>query len=266
MPEIVIVKDKAEAGRLVADYLRERLVQRPDLVLGLATGSSPLPVYENLAAQQVNAGQSSSPGIFSRLQAFALDEYVGLPPGHSQSFQSVLTEQVVRPLGLLTENVHFPDVSAEQIQQAAERYEQEIEAAGGVDIQLLGIGTNGHLGFNEPGSSLASRTRVKTLSEQTRVDNARFFENVSQVPTLCLTQGLGTISAAKHLILLAFGKQKADAIVAAVEGPITATTPGSVLQFHPHATVIVDTAAASKLANSSYYLQAWNNKPDWQTI
>jgi glucosamine-6-phosphate deaminase len=143
---------------------------------------------------------------------------------------------------------------------AGERYEHDITAAGGVDLQILGIGRTGHIGFNEPGSSLVSRTRVKTLTEQTRADNARFFDSPEQVPTHCLTQGLGTIPDARHLVLLAFGEAKAAAVAGAVEGPVTASLPGSAIQLHPFVTVIVDDAAASQLAYADYYRFAWDNR------
>jgi len=138
--------------------------------------------------------------------------------------------------------------------------------AGGVDLQILGIGRTGHIGFNEPGSSLASLTRVKTLTEPTRLDNARFFDNPDDVPMHCITQGIGTILRARHLVLLAFGEAKAHAVAAAVEGPVSANQPGSAIQLHPHTTVIVDEAAASRLENLDYYRHAWANKPAWQGI
>ena len=138
--------------------------------------------------------------------------------------------------------------------------------SGGVDLQLLGIGTDGHIGFNEPGSSFASLTRVKTLTEQTRADNARFFDSVDDVPMHCITQGLGTILRARHLVLLAFGEGKAEAVAGAVEGPVTASLPGSAIQLHPHATVVVDEAAASALRFADYYRYTFANKPDWQGL
>ena len=152
------------------------------------------------------------------------------------------------------------------IDTAAERYEAAIAEAGGIDLQILGIGRTGHIGFNEPGSSLASRTRVKTLTEPTRADNARFFASPDEVPMHCITQGIGTILDARHLVLLAFGDAKADAVASAVEGPVTASQPGSAIQLHPHVTVIVDEAAAAKLQNADYYRYAWANKPAWQGI
>ena len=155
----------------------------------------------------------------------------------------------------------------ERIADAGAAYDAAIEAAGGIDVQILGIGTDGHVGFNEPGSSLASGTRVKTLVEQTRADNARFFDDdINQVPTHCITQGIGTIMRARHLVLLAFGEGKAEAIRQTCEGGISAFCPASALQMHPHATIIVDEAAASKLSHKDYYEYAYAHKPAWQGI
>ncbi|TPX05282.1 glucosamine-6-phosphate deaminase, partial [Schumannella luteola] len=159
--------------------------------------------------------------------------------------------------------VHVPGDDGGEIATAGQRYEAAIAAAGGVDIQVLGIGRTGHIGFNEPGSSFASRTRVKTLTEATRLDNARFFDSIDDVPRHCLTQGLGTILDARALVLLAFGEAKADAIAGAVEGPVSASLPGSAIQLHPEVTVLVDEAAASKLRFADYYRYAWDNRPDW---
>jgi glucosamine-6-phosphate deaminase len=157
--------------------------------------------------------------------------------------------------------VHVPDGRADDLDAAADAYEAAIAAVGGVDLQLLGIGANGHIGFNEPTSSFASRTRVKTLAPRTRTDNARFFGSPDEVPVHCLTQGLGTILEARELLLVAQGETKAAAVAAAVEGPLTSMCPGSVLQLHPRATVVVDAAAAGRLQLLDYYRWTWANKP-----
>lgn len=259
MAEIVIVPSAAEAGALVADEIVKLVRARPDAVLGLATGSTPLPVYEAL--------RSRTAGVdLSQVRGFALDEYVGIDPSHPQSYRSVITTEVVEPLGLDPVLIHTPNGALETIAHAGEDYERAIAEAGGIDLQILGIGTSGHIGFNEPGSSFASRTRVKTLIEQTRADNARFFDSVDDVPMHCITQGLGTILEAKHLFLLAFGQGKAAAVAGAVEGPVTSSLPGSAIQLHPHATVIIDEAAASRLAHADYYRYAFANKPAWQGL
>lgn len=259
MAEVVIVAGKAEGGQVVADEIVRLVRAHPDTVLGLATGSTPLPVYEALRSRLAGVD-------VGRVRGFALDEYVGLDPSHPESYRSVITREVVEPLGLDPALIRVPDGSLEGIEHAGEDYERAIEASGGVDLQLLGIGTDGHIGFNEPGSSFASLTRVKTLTEQTRQDNARFFDSIDDVPRHCITQGLGTIRRARHLVLLAFGEGKAAAVAGAVEGPVTASLPGSAIQLHPHATVIVDEAAASQLAHADYYRHAFANKPAWQGL
>ncbi len=254
MAEVVIVGSQAEAGELAADLI-ERLVRaRPDAVLGLATGSTPLSTWAALAGRGLD---------LSRVRGFALDEYVGLPSGHPQSYRAVIDREVVEPLGLTPSLVRVPGDDGD-LPTAGERYEEAIDAAGGVSLQVLGIGSTGHIGFNEPGSSFASLTRVKTLTEQTRRDNARFFESEEEVPMHCITQGLGTILRARHLALLAFGAGKADAIAGAVEGPVTASLPGSAIQLHRNVTVIVDEAAAAKLRFAAYYRYAWEHRLDWE--
>jgi glucosamine-6-phosphate deaminase len=257
--EVVIVSSPDEGGALVADAVLTLVRRKPDAVLGLATGSSPLPVYRSLAGRHDEVS-------LARVRGFALDEYVGLPTGHRASYRQVVAEQVVGPLGLDPGRVRVPDGGADDLAAAAEDYERAIIDAGGVDLQLLGIGTDGHIGFNEPTSSLRSRTRVKTLTAQTRADNARFFDPPDEVPTHCLTQGLATILDARHLVLLAWGSGKAAAVAAAVEGPLSAMCPASVLQLHPHATVVVDEAAAERLALTAYYRETWAAKPAWQPL
>ena len=259
MAEVIIVPDSQSAGELVAAHIAGFIETKPDAVLGLATGSTPLPVYRSLAARLAGAD-------LSRVRGFALDEYVGLPCDHPEGYREVIRREVTEPLGLDPANVHVPDGDIDGIQNAGRRFEEALAAAGGVDIQLLGIGTDGHIGFNEQGSSLASRTRIKALSPQTRSDNARFFDSLDAVPTHSITQGLGTILEARHLVLLAFGFGKALAVAAAVEGPVSALTPASVIQMHPHATVIVDHDAASRLQLADYYRDAYAGKLPWQGL
>ena len=261
MAEVVFVDSEAAAGTLAAASIRALITRKPDTVLGLATGSTPLSVYAALAASL-----AENPMDVSRVRGFALDEYVGLPADHPESYRSEITRDAVVPIGLTPENIQVPNGDLATIETAGVDYEAAIRAAGGIDVQILGIGRTGHVGFNEPGSSFASITRIKTLAEKTRIDNARFFASPGDVPIHCMTQGLGTILRARHLILLAFGEEKADAIAAAVEGPITSSKPGSVIQLHPHVTVIVDEAAASRLENLAYYRYAWANKHAWQGI
>ncbi|GAA1532428.1 glucosamine-6-phosphate deaminase [Microbacterium ginsengiterrae] len=259
MAEVVIVENPAAAGALVAAEIVRLIQHRPDAVLGLATGSTPLPVYEALHSRLAGTD-------VSQVRGFALDEYVGIDPAHPESYRSVITREVVEPLGLDPALIRTPNGATDGIEHAGDDYEAAIEAAGGVDLQILGIGTDGHIGFNEPGSSFASRTRVKTLTEQTRKDNARFFDSIDDVPMHCITQGLGTILRARHLVLLAFGEGKAQAVAQAVEGPVSAMLPGSAIQLHEHVTVVVDEAAASQLQLADYYRYTFDNKPAWQGL
>jgi glucosamine-6-phosphate deaminase len=257
--QIVIAGSAAEVGRLAASKISQLVRRQPDAVLGLATGSSPLAIYAELARQVREEGLDCS-----AVQAFALDEYVGLPAEHPQSYHAVIRREVVEPLGMDPAAVHVPDGTATDVEATCAAYERLITDAGGIDIQILGIGANGHIGFNEPTSSFTARTRIKTLAPQTRADNARFFDSPEQVPTHCLTQGLGTILDARKLLLVAQGEAKAHAVAAMVEGPVTSMCPGSALQLHPDATAIVDEAAASRLALADYYRYTYDNLPSWQ--
>ncbi len=257
--EVIIMPSAAEVGKLAARKVAQTITRAPTAVIGLATGSSPLAIYAELAGQ-VRAGRLDP----SRIRGFALDEYVGIPEQHPQSYASVLRREVVEPLGLDPSQVALPDGRAADLAAACQAYELAIQKAGGVDLQILGIGANGHIGFNEPTSSFASRTRLKTLAPKTREDNARFFDSEEDVPTHCVTQGLGTIMDAQELLLVAQGGSKAAAVASAVEGPVSAVCPASILQFHEHATIIVDEDAASRLALAAYYRYTYAHKPSWQ--
>lgn len=259
--EVVILPGSKQIGRLAADAIEALIRRKPTAVLGLATGSTPLPVYDELAVRHERDGLD-----FSRAHGFALDEYVGLPAGHPQSYREVLRREFTNRVNIAPENVHAPDGTAADLRAACQAYEDTMAGLDGVDLQILGIGTDGHIGFNEPGSSFASRTRIKTLLEQSRRDNARFFTSLADVPHHVVTQGLGTIMAAQHVVLLATGAQKAQAVRDFVEGPVAAICPASILQFHPHATVLIDEAAASSLRLADYYRHAYENKPDWQGL
>lgn len=260
--EVIICADEtgvaAVGAAKVARVIRER---GPKVVLGVATGSSPLGVYRALAARIADGSLD-----LSRAHAFALDEYVGIAPGHPQSYAEVIRTTVTEPLRMNPANVIVPNGSTSDIPAACADFEARIRAVGGVDVQLLGLGSNGHIGFNEPTSSLASRTRIKTLAERTRLDNRRFFASLDEVPRHCVTQGLGTIMDARNVVLIAQGAQKADAVARVVEGPVTAMCPGSVLQLHPSATIIIDEAAATSLTLREYYRDTYRHKPHWQTF
>ncbi|HJA04525.1 MAG TPA: glucosamine-6-phosphate deaminase [Candidatus Microbacterium stercoravium] len=257
MAEVVIVSTPADAGRLAAESIERRLAASERPVLGVATGSTPLETYRALAERGTD---------LTGVTAFALDEYVGLPDGHPEGYRAVLEREFCEVTGFDPSRLNVPDASVEGLETAGPRYESLISEAGGIDVQILGIGTDGHIGFNEPGSSLASRTRVKTLAGQTRRDNARFFASIDEVPIHCVTQGLGTIRDARHLILLAFGPSKANAIRAALEGPVSSSVPASLIQLHPSVTVLIDEPCAAKLEHADYYRMAYDNKPSWQTL
>jgi glucosamine-6-phosphate deaminase len=254
--EVIILETPGQVAFAAAERIASAVLESPAAVLGFATGSSPLGIYAELAAR-VRAGELD----FGAATGFALDEYVGLPPTDPRSYAAVIAAEVTAPLGMSPQRMHVPDGDASDLDAACESYEAAIEAAGGIDVQILGIGTNGHIGFNEPTSSFASRTRVKTLARQTISDNARFFEADEQVPTHCVTQGLGTILRSRAIILVANGLSKSDAVAALVEGPMTSMCPASVLQAHPNVVVLVDRAAGSKLRLTDYYEHVQEKKP-----
>ncbi|MFC8731535.1 glucosamine-6-phosphate deaminase [Luteimicrobium sp. NPDC057192] len=258
----VVIAPAEELARLAADAVEQLVRAKPDAVLGLATGSSPLKVYDELARRHTEEGLS-----FGRARAFMLDEYVGLPADHPERYRNVIETEIASRVDFAPGAVQGPDGLADDLPAACAAYEDAIAQAGGVDLQILGIGTDGHIAFNEPGSSLASRTRIKTLTQQTREDNARFFDDdIDKVPHHCLTQGLATIMSARHLVLLATGRGKAEAVHQLAEGAVSALWPATIMQMHPHATVLVDDAAASRLQLAGYYRQTFASKPGWQGL
>jgi glucosamine-6-phosphate deaminase len=260
--EVVPLGSADEIAAVAANVFEAVVRRKPTAVLGLATGSTPLRMYQELIRRH-EAGVGPS---YAAVTCFNLDEYVGLPVGHEQSYRATIARELTNGLGVSPGRVNGPDPSPDGLPTAGERYEALIEAAGGIDVQLLGIGSDGHLAFNEPGSSLASRTRIKTLTAQTQKDNARFFGSPEEVPAHVLTQGLGTILRARHLLLIATGEGKADAVAAAVEGPVSASCPASVLQLHPHVTVLLDPPAACRLERLDYYREVYAAKPAWQGL
>lgn len=253
--EIIIQPDALTATRLAAGLLGALIQRQPAAVLGLATGGTMEQLYLELAAQKRD---------WSRIRTFNLDEYVGLPAHHPQSYHHFMQDKLFRHTNLNPAHTRIPNGLAADIPAECAAYEQEIRAAGGIDLQLLGIGTTGHIGFNEPTSSLASRTRIKTLTAQTRADNARFFGGEAEVPHHVITMGIGTILETRHCVLLAFGAKKARAVAGMVEGPITALNPASALQLHPQVTVFLDEPAAAELQMRDYYRWVYEQKPAWQ--
>ena len=238
-----ILKDYDEISKDGAKIVAEQVRRKPDCVLGLATGSSPVGMYKELIRMHKEEGLD-----FSKVTTFNLDEYVGLPPGHDQSYHYFMWENLFKDINVNHRHIHVPHGMADDVEAHCEWYEERIMKAGGIDLQVLGIGGNGHIAFNEPGSSLGSRTRIKTLTEKTRKDNARFFDSMDQVPKYAITMGIGTIMDARKLILVANGAGKADAIKKTIEGPISAMVPATVVQMHRHATILVDKDAGSQLS------------------
>ena len=252
----VVIAPVAELAKIAADDIEALLKAKPDAVIGLATGSSPLPIYDELARRH-DDGEIS----FAKAKGFMLDEYVGIAADHPERYRNVIEKEIASRVDWPAAQVNGPDGSAKDLKAAAAAYDASIKAAGGVDLQILGIGSDGHIAFNEPGTSFAARTHPEVLTAQTREDNARFFDNdLSQVPEMCLTQGLGTIMEARKLVLIATGAGKADAVKELVEGAVSARWPATIIQFHPDALILLDEAAASKLDLQSYYREAWAAK------
>ncbi len=257
--EVIIQTDAHSASVVAARLISHLLREKPHAVLGLAAGQTPIPLYNELV-RKYREGHID----FSRVTTFNLDEFVGLAPDHPASYRSFMFKQFFDHVNVKPENIHIPDGRAADVPEYCHHYEALIRKAGGIDLQILGIGTEGHIGFNEPTSSLASRTRTKTLTPRTRRDFAGLFGGEHRVPRYILTMGLGTVMEARQCMLLAFGKAKANAIARAIEGPVTSMLPASILQMHPVAKVFLDHPAASLLQNTSYYQWVYDGKPEWQ--
>jgi glucosamine-6-phosphate deaminase len=257
--QVIIQDTPSRACIHVARMIAAVIRSKPTAVLGLATGTTPIPVYQELVRMHREEGLD-----FSRVTTFNLDEYVGLSPKHQQSYHFYMQHQLFNHINIPPGNTFIPDGLAADIPAWCAEYEKNIREAGGIDIQLLGIGHDGHIGFNEPTSSLGSRTRIKTLTRQTVQDNARFFNNQADVPRHVITMGVGTIMESRQCVMLAYGSRKANAIASMVEGPVTAMCPATALQWHPRVDVVIDRAASEKLANADYYQWVYEGKPDWQ--
>jgi glucosamine-6-phosphate deaminase len=257
--EVIITKEAGSASNLAARRIARLVMSKPDAVLGLATGNSPLGLYKELIRIHREEGLD-----FSRVRTFNLDEYIGLPAAHPASYHSFMEKNFFREVNIIRGNSLLPDGLTSDVPAHCEAYEAAIREAGGIDLQILGIGSDGHIGFNEPSSSLASRTRIKTLTPTTRQDNAGFFSTPEEVPYHVITMGIGTIMESRSIALLAFGEGKAGAVRGAVEGPISASNPASVLQMHPDAKIYLDEPAAISLERVDYYKWVLENKPTWQ--
>ena len=253
--EVIIKPGYEEVCAESAEIIQEAWRQENALVLGFATGNTPLGLYKKLI-ELFDQGKID----FASVTAFNLDEYVGLEESHPQSFAYYMDHHLFRHVNMKKENIFRLNGRPVDIEAHCRSYERKIREAGGIDVQILGIGKNGHIAFNEPGSSLSSRTRLKILTPETVAANRPFFQDEGEVPRFCLTMGIGTILETKSVLLLASGKEKAEIVAAAVEGPVTASVPASALQLHARARFIIDEAAASKLTKRDYYLWAYENK------
>lgn len=256
--ELIIRPDTAAACGLVASLIAKALREKPDLVLGLATGRTMEQLYARLVALHQNEGLD-----FSRCRTFNLDEYIGLPIEHPGSYRYYMNHHLFNRINIDPANTFLPDGMAKDIKTACAAYEHKIAECGGIDLQLLGIGAAGHIGFNEPLSGLKSRTRDKTLAEPTIRVNRSLFSNPDDMPRRAITMGVGTILDARSIIMLATGSSKASIIAQAVEGPITSMVTASVLQLHSLCRVVVDEDAAVDLQQHDYYRWIFEHDPDW---
>ncbi|WP_457255182.1 glucosamine-6-phosphate deaminase [Pedococcus sp. P5_B7] len=238
---LIVCGQRRDVAQTAGQLLEAAIDANPELRLGLATGASPEATY------QVVARISDIAARARHLRVFALDEYLGLPPSSELTYANYLARHVSHPWGLQPDQVLLPNAWTHDHNQSAENYEEQIHQAGGIDLQVLGIGANGHLAFNEPYGSLSSRTRVVRLSKSTRRANARFFPSLAQVPEYAITQGLGTISRARRLLMIATGDAKAQALSDALSGPVSARCPASILQLHADVTIVADHSASSLL-------------------
>ncbi|MGA2034196.1 MAG: glucosamine-6-phosphate deaminase [Thermoguttaceae bacterium] len=255
--EVIIQKTAEEMSRVAARVVAKVLNAKPNAVLGLATGSTPLGLYQELVRLHREENLD-----FSQVTTFNLDEYVGLTGKHPQSYHYFMYENLFRHVNIPKQNIYIPSGTTDNYAAFCQWYEQRIHDCGGIDLQILGIGSDGHIAFNEPSSSLGSRTRIKTLARQTIDDNARFFDSPEEVPVYAITMGVGTILEARRIILLANGQNKAAAVAAAVEGPVTSMITASALQLHRDCTCILDREAAGQLKMIDYYEWIQAKRPD----
>ncbi len=246
---VIIEKDYQAMSKRSAQLVAEVIRKKADAVLGLATGSTPIGLYKELVRMHEEEDLN-----FSQATTFNLDEYYGLAPDHPQSYHYFMYQELFKDIDIPKDKIHIPDGLAKDVDTFCAEYERKIVEAGGIDIQVLGIGRDGHIAFNEPGSSLGSRTRLKTLAKETIEDNSRFFKSIDEVPKFAITMGVATIMEAKVCLLLVNGPGKAGAVAAAIEGPITSQITASVLQMHPNAIAIMDEDAASELKSKDYYI------------
>ncbi|MDB4474818.1 glucosamine-6-phosphate deaminase [Opitutaceae bacterium] len=256
----VLIQETANSGCLLgAKIIAKKIREKPDSVLGLATGRTPEKLYRELVRMHQEDGLD-----FSQVTTFNLDEYVGLPPDHDQSYRYFMNKHLFSQVNIDLANTHVPAGNADDLHAECRDYEKRIHAVGGIDIQLLGLGRNGHIGFNEPTGSLRSRTWIKILSQQTLEDNAAVFGDQDSMPKHAVTMGIGTIMEARQILLLAFGPAKVRAVMEMIEGPLAAVCPGSALQEHPRTTVILDDSSSAGLQYIDHYKWIDRNKLTWQ--
>lgn len=255
--EIIIKKTKEEAEKYTAAVIASQIKKKSQSILGLATGRTVENVYSTLVNLNLD---------FSQVKTYNLDEYVGLAPDHDQSYRYYMNHHFFDNINIQKKNTRLPNGLAKDIDEECAFFEKEIQADGGIDLQLLGIGADGHLGFNEPTSSFASRTRIKTLTKETIEQNGELFGSEEDIPRHVLTMGIGTILDAGQLLLLATGNSKADIIAQAVEGPLTSMITASSIQLHQRCIVVLDEDSAAKLELQDYYRWVYENKPEWQKV
>jgi glucosamine-6-phosphate deaminase len=257
--EIIIQKNREAASQAAAKVVVDKIRTKPDAVFGLASGESPLRLYEILVERE-NAGEMD----FSNATFFTLDEYLGLEPQHPASYHYYFEKNFFSLLKRRPGRIVVPDGTTDDVAHFCASYENQIKSEGGIDLQILGIGQDGHLAFNEPGSSLVSRTRIKTLTPETLRANAKTLKGLKAKPKHVLTMGLATILEARQCVVLAFGEKKSKAVAGMAEGAVSASCPASVLQMHVKTQVFLDVAAAKLLKRRNYYQFVYENKPEWQ--
>lgn len=245
---IIICANENEVAKEAYKIVKDAMNNFGAKVLGLPTGSSPIKLYAEMAA-----GFKRKEIDFSDVHTFNLDEYLGLPPEHAQSYRRFMDTNLFNHVNLKKDNIHFLDGMTDDIGSECALYEADMEDLGGIKLQILGIGRDGHIGFNEPGTPLNSRTGFVTLADETITDNKRFFKSASEVPRWALSMGVGTILDAREILMIATGANKAEAIAGMIEGPITSMNTASALQYHDEVTVVIDEAAASQLKRKEYY-------------
>ncbi len=246
---VILKRDEEEISLQAAQLVAGAVRKKPALALGLATGGTMVGVYKHLVRLHKQGSLD-----FSRVVTFNLDEYLGLPAAHPRSFHHFMQENLFAHVNVDPRNIHIPDGTIRgNYDQYCASYEEAIRKSGGIDLQILGIGRNGHIGFNEPTSSIGSRTRLKVLSQETLDDNSKFFAPGDESPRCAITMGIGTILEARKILLLAAGAAKSAAVAKSIEGPITSAVSASALQLHPDVTFIIDNAAASQLTQRDYY-------------